>query len=209
MARRWQRLYYNMHASRLLACSQDSKSCECEDCFLPYVLSSTFAVRFQRNVKLNIHPMLAGRKQTHSERPDRPKVLIIEDEEELRDFVSRYLEEAGYEVLSAADGLEGLRMAREVAPSLILLDVMLPKVNGFTISRLLKFDENYKHIPIIMWTWKDEDHDRQMGMSAGADMYIPKPFSIGKLMEGIAALIGAPPNADFFGIPPANIPGLN
>ncbi|MEK6816545.1 MAG: DUF3857 domain-containing protein, partial [Nanoarchaeota archaeon] len=75
-------------------------------------------------------------------------LLIIEDEPELLTFVARYLGDLGYEVVSATDGIEGLNLARQVEPTLILLDVMLPKLNGFTISRLLKFDEQFKHIPI-------------------------------------------------------------
>jgi len=131
-----------------------------------------------------------------STNPAKPqRVLIIEDETELLEFVARYLGDAGYEVIEAQDGLSGLQMARESNPSLILLDVILPKLNGFTISRLLKYDDHYKHIPIVMWTWKDEDADRQMGLYAGADVYIPKPFSLGKLLESIVALIGPPPKS--------------
>jgi len=123
------------------------------------------------------------------------RVLVVEDEAELMEFVVRYLEDAGYDVLQATDGMTGLQLARERDPDLILLDVMLPKLNGFTVSRLLKFDDQYKHIPIVMWTWKEEDADRQMGLYAGADVYIPKPFSVGRLLESITALIGPPPNA--------------
>lgn len=121
-----------------------------------------------------------------------PKILVVEDEQELREFVSEYLSQAGYTVIAAADGMSGLQMAREESPALIILDVMLPKINGFSISRLLKFDENYKDIPIIMWTWKEDDQDRKMGLSAGADIYLPKPFSIGKLLESVEALAGKP-----------------
>lgn len=129
-------------------------------------------------------------KQTISKAPT---ILIVEDEKELREFVTEYLTQAGYAVLTAADGMLGLRMARESKPDLLILDVMLPKINGFTVCRLLKFDENNKGLPIIMWTWKEADQDRKMGLYAGADVYLPKPFSIGKLLESVVSLIGASP----------------
>jgi len=137
--------------------------------------------------------MTGAKQKAHDPPQKHQRILIIEDEKELLEFVERYLIDAGYEVLSASDGMTGLQLARDSDPSLILLDVMLPKLNGFTICRLLKYDELYKHIPIVMWTWREEDEDRRMGMYAGADVYIPKPFSIGKLLESIVALIGQPP----------------
>jgi len=138
--------------------------------------------------------MTAAKEKAHDPPKKIQRILIVEDEAELLEFVERYLLDAGYDVISASDGMTGLQLAREAEPSLILLDVMLPKLNGFTISRLLKYDELYKHIPIILWTWLDEDEDRRMGIYAGADVYIPKPFSIGRLFESIVALIGPPPN---------------
>jgi DNA-binding response OmpR family regulator len=127
--------------------------------------------------------------------PDKLKgrcILIVEDDLDLLDFVAQYLEEAGYAVLTASDGMVGLRLAREQMPTLVILDVNLPKLNGFTISRLLKFDENYKHIPIIIWTWRDGENDRDLGLYAGADVFIPKPFEISHLFQSIVTLIGPP-----------------
>ena len=131
--------------------------------------------------------------------PDKPRgrsILIVEDDLELLEFVARYLEEAGYAVLTASDGMIGLRLAREQTPSLIILDVNLPRLNGFTISRLLKFDENYRNIPIIIWTWRDGEDDRETGLYAGADVYISKPFEISHLFQSIVTLIGPPPSAN-------------
>jgi len=102
--------------------------------------------------------------------------------------------------------MTGLHLARESEPSLILLDINLPKLNGFTISRLLKFDDLYKHIPIIMWTWREEDEDRRMGLYCGADAYIPKPFSIAKLFDAIVALIGLPAKSRNTPVDAANEP---
>lgn len=101
-----------------------------------------------------------------------------------------FLAEKGYEVITATDGLDGLSKARHSSPDLIILDVILPKINGFTICRLLKYDQEYKDIPVIIWTWKDTDKDRTMGFELGADAYIPKPFSLNKLMESIIRMIG-------------------
>ncbi len=117
------------------------------------------------------------------------RVLIVEDEEELRSFMERTLSDIGYEVIAVADGLEGLNKARHLKPDIILLDVMLPKLNGFAICRLLKYDQNYKNIPIVLWTWKEDDEDRMTGMASGADAYLPKPFRLSELLAVMENLL--------------------
>jgi DNA-binding response OmpR family regulator len=108
-------------------------------------------------------------------------------------FVVRFLNGLNYRVTLARDGMEGLNLARQISPDLIILDLNLPKLNGFAVCRLLKFDDQFKHIPIIMWTWRETKQDREMGKDVGADFYLPKPFSIEALREAIESLIGKIP----------------
>ncbi len=104
------------------------------------------------------------------------KVLVVEDESDLVAALEVRLKAEDYDVIVAYDGEEGLRKAREESPDLIILDIMLPKMDGFKVSRLLKFDERYKHIPVIMLTAKVEKEDEALGGETGADEYITKPF---------------------------------
>jgi DNA-binding response OmpR family regulator len=90
----------------------------------------------------------------------------------------------------AYDGFRALDRARKEKPDLIILDVMLPGLNGYKICRLLKFDEQYKHIPIIMLTAEAQEKDRLVGEEAGADFYMTKPFAADKLIAKVAELLG-------------------
>ena len=113
----------------------------------------------------------------------KPKVLIVEDDPDIAASIRYSLELGqGIECLQALDGKEALKKAREESPDLIILDVMLPKMDGFQVSRLLKFDEMYKHIPIIMLTARAQDSDQALGMETGADEYVTKPFSLDALL---------------------------
>jgi two-component system alkaline phosphatase synthesis response regulator PhoP len=113
------------------------------------------------------------------------KILIIEDEEDLVKGLKLNLADEGYEVDWAADGAEGLRKAMEERPDLIILDIMLPKMNGLDICRELR-KENIS-IPIIMLTAKGEEIDKVLGLEIGADDYMTKPFSIRELLARIKA----------------------
>ncbi|MFH1098179.1 MAG: response regulator [Candidatus Desantisbacteria bacterium] len=117
------------------------------------------------------------------------KILIIDDEPLLVMAMKIRLESVGYEVISAYDGQEGLTKAQEEHPDLIILDVMLPKKNGYQICQQLKFDEQYKHIPIIMLTAKTQKMDKKYAQQAGADFYITKPFENKELLAKIRELI--------------------
>ena len=117
------------------------------------------------------------------------KILVVDDVKETLLALKIRLEHANYEVLTANDGGVGLKMARETNPDLIILDVMLPKIDGFSICRLLKFDEDYENIPIIMLTAKGQDKDRDTGKSVGADVFLTKPCEIKKLLSHIKDLI--------------------
>jgi DNA-binding response OmpR family regulator len=110
------------------------------------------------------------------------KILIVDDERDIVETISFRLGEEGYECISAGDGIEALKKARTEKPHLVILDIMLPKMNGYKVARLLKFDEKYQHIPIIMLTAKTQDTERIMGIETGADGYITKPFEMDALL---------------------------
>ncbi len=117
------------------------------------------------------------------------KILIVDDEVDLVETVRFRLEKEGYTVLVSQDGEDALNRARNESPDLILLDIMLPKLDGYKVSRLLKFDETYKHIPILMLTAKSQEKDKIIGMETGADEYITKPFEMDELMEKVKSYI--------------------
>jgi len=120
---------------------------------------------------------------------DKKKILIIDDEDDFVKALTVRLNSAGYDVISAHDGIEGLNIARNNEPDLILLDLMIPKMNGYKVARFLKFDESYKQIPIIMLTARAEEEDKKLGKETGADMYITKPFDNVELLKSISELI--------------------
>jgi two-component system, OmpR family, alkaline phosphatase synthesis response regulator PhoP len=113
------------------------------------------------------------------------KILIVDDESDIIDTISFRLQQEGYACITAGDGIEALKKARTENPGLIILDIMLPKMNGYKVSRLLKFDEKYQHIPIIMLTAKTQDSERITGIETGADGYITKPFDLDTLIAMI------------------------
>ena len=113
------------------------------------------------------------------------KILVVDDEVDLVETVRFPLEMEGYHVLVSYNGEDALNQARKENPDLILLDLMLPKLDGYKVCRLLKFDERYKHIPIFMLTAKTQEKDKVLGMETGADEYITKPFEIDYLMEKV------------------------
>lgn len=118
------------------------------------------------------------------------KILIIEDEQDVVDLLVLHLRKAGeFTIATAADGAIGLKKAREEAPSLIILDLMLPRMPGLEICRILKTDTATRHIPIVMLTAKAEEVDRIVGLEFGADDYVTKPFSPRELILRIKAII--------------------
>ena len=116
------------------------------------------------------------------------RILAVDDVRETLLALKIRLEYAGYEVYTATDGEAGLNLARSLKPDLILLDVMLPKIDGFSICRLLKFDEEYESIPIIMLTAKSQTSDKEIGKQVGANAYITKPYNAKELLEKIGEL---------------------
>ncbi|HUL30254.1 MAG TPA: response regulator [Thermodesulfobacteriota bacterium] len=115
------------------------------------------------------------------------KILVVDDEVDLVETVRFPLEMEGYHVLVSYNGEDALNQARKENPDLILLDLMLPKLDGYKVCRLLKFDERYKHIPILMLTAKIQEKDKVLGMETGANEYITKPFDMDLLLQKVKA----------------------
>ena len=113
------------------------------------------------------------------------KILIVDDEADLVETVRFPLEMEGLNVMVSYNGEDALNKAREESPDLIILDLMLPKLDGYKVCRLLKFDEKYRHIPIFMLTAKTQDKDKILGMETGANEYITKPFEMDDLLEKV------------------------
>ena len=114
------------------------------------------------------------------------RVLVVEDEPTVSEVVERYLRREGYEVAVASDGLEGLRLAQEWAPELVVLDLMLPQVDGLEVCRRLRRESQ---VPIIMLTARGEETDRVVGLEMGADDYMVKPFSPRELVARIKSVL--------------------
>jgi DNA-binding response OmpR family regulator len=117
------------------------------------------------------------------------KILVVDDEVDLVETIRFPLEMEGFNVLVSYNGEDALSQARKENPDLILLDLMLPKLDGYKVCRLLKFDERYKHIPILMLTAKTQEKDKQLGKETGANEYITKPFDIDELMKKVKSYL--------------------
>jgi len=113
------------------------------------------------------------------------KILIVDDEADLVETVRFPLEMEGYRVLVSYNGEDAINQARKENPDLILLDLMLPNLDGYKVCRLLKFDNRYKHIPILMLTAKTQEKDKALGMETGANEYITKPFEMDDLLKRV------------------------
>jgi two-component system, OmpR family, alkaline phosphatase synthesis response regulator PhoP len=117
------------------------------------------------------------------------KILVVDDEEDILELVRYNLAREGYKILCAASGEEGLKIARAEIPDLIVLDLMLPGVDGLNVTRHLKGDETTRNIPIVMLTAKGEESDIVTGLELGAEDYITKPFSQKVLVARIRAVL--------------------
>ncbi len=129
-------------------------------------------------------PLLYNDHMTTSD--DRSLILIIEDDETLRESLRYTLTHEGYDVVAVADGLDGLRSAREREPSLVLLDLMLPGMGGMDVCKRIRRGSN---VPILMLTARREELDKIDGLDAGADDYLTKPFSMRELTARMRALL--------------------
>ena len=117
------------------------------------------------------------------------KVLIIEDDPATSRLVEYSLRHAGYQVIRAANGLEGIRMARSEAPDLVILDVMLPGLDGYEICHRLKADAATARLPILMFSAKAQEIDRNTGLKVGADEYLTKPAAPADIVGRVQKLL--------------------
>ena len=120
---------------------------------------------------------------------NKESILVVDDEKDILNLVGYNLEEEGFRVLKALDGPGALKLAQAEIPSLIILDLMLPKLSGTDICKMLKKNEKTMHIPIIMLTAKTDEIDRVLGFELGADDYVTKPFSPRELMLRVKAVL--------------------
>lgn len=124
------------------------------------------------------------------------RILLVDDEPDLVQMVSVRLKAAGYEVTTAYDGQEALEKVKESRPDLMILDLMLPKLDGYKVCRLLKFDERTRDIPVLIFTARAQVEDVTLATECGADAYLTKPFEakvlLAKLQELLAAAGKAP-----------------
>lgn len=117
------------------------------------------------------------------------RILVVDDEEDLVETLSFRLKANGYDVIKANDGQEGMDKAKKESPNLIILDLMLPKIDGYKVCGLLKADARYNKIPIILFTARAQDEDKKIGQEVGANAYITKPFEPQVLLAKIKELL--------------------
>lgn len=120
----------------------------------------------------------------------RPRILIVDDEADLVAVLRFGLEAEGFEVISAGDGEEGLKRAHEERPDLMVLDLMLPKLDGYKVCRALKFDDRFKAMPIIILSARSGEQDRQLALHMGADAFVTKPYDMRDLVGRIRTRLG-------------------
>lgn len=136
--------------------------------------------------------------QTQAGAPaEKKRILLVEDEPHMMEMLKFRLVENQYEVATAADGYTALTQVRSFKPNLVILDLMLPKIDGYTICRLLKFSEEYRMIPVMILSARSTDEDVRRGMGMGADAYMTKPYDppvlLAKIKELLAKDMSAPP----------------
>ena len=122
---------------------------------------------------------------------ERTRILLVDDEPSIVKMVGKRLEVEGFSVMIAMDGQEALKKAQNDGPQLIILDVMLPKMNGYEVCTMLKQDARYQKIPVIMFSAKAQAKDETLGMECGANAYVRKPFQAKELLDQIRSLLVA------------------
>jgi DNA-binding response OmpR family regulator len=119
----------------------------------------------------------------------RGRILVVDDEDYIQHILNFSFSAEGYEVVTAGDGEEAIKKARSSKPDVIVLDIMMPKMDGYEACKKLKADPTTKTIPVILLTAKGRDVDRKLGTEAGADDYVVKPFSPGRLIERVEGML--------------------
>jgi len=120
---------------------------------------------------------------------DKAIVLVVDDEDDILDLLQYNLEQENFQVVLARDGIEALHKAEEVQPDLIILDIMMPKMDGLAVCRRLRAHAHLRHIPIMMLTARSGEEDHIEGLDTGADMYVAKPISVPVLISQAKALL--------------------
>lgn len=118
------------------------------------------------------------------------RVLVADDEDDVRDLVVYRLSRSGYDVVEALDGEEAFRLATEQTPDLIVLDVMMPRVDGYELTRRLRAEPATSRVPVILLTARTQENDVSQGFEAGADDYLKKPFNPDELLARVRAVLG-------------------
>jgi DNA-binding response OmpR family regulator len=121
---------------------------------------------------------------------ERPVVLVADDDPDILQLVAFRLERAGYDVVQATDGEQALQLATELHPDLAVLDVMMPKLTGYDVTRRIREAEATRDMPVILLTARVQEADVQQGFEAGADDYLKKPFSPQELRARVQAILG-------------------
>lgn len=129
-------------------------------------------------------------QQVVPETDNRKKIVVVDDEVPIARMLKIRLEANGYSVSMAHDGKAGLELVHKINPNLIILDLVLPVIDGFKVCRMLKFDNNYKNIPIVMLTARSAEESQKLGQQLGANAYFTKPFEPDVLLKKIIELIG-------------------
>lgn len=125
-----------------------------------------------------------------------PLVLVVDDEEHIRTLLRFSLEREGFQVVTAGDGAEGLKLARTRRPDLIILDVMLPEKSGLEFCKAVRADQELREIPVIMLSARGAEMDRVLGLETGADDYVTKPFSVRELVARVRAHLRRKPPSE-------------
>jgi two-component system phosphate regulon response regulator PhoB len=120
----------------------------------------------------------------------KPTILVADDEEDVRELVAYRLTRSGYEVIDAADGEEAFRLASERPPDLMVLDVMMPRLDGYELTRRVRAEESLRAVPVILLTARSQETDVGRGFEVGADDYLKKPFNPDELVARVRAVLG-------------------
>ena len=119
-----------------------------------------------------------------------PTILVADDEEDLRELVSYRLSRSGYEVVEAVDGQEAFELATERTPDLMVLDVMMPRLDGYELTRRVREQDSLRSVPVILLTARSQETDVSRGFDVGADDYLKKPFNPDELVARVRAVLG-------------------
>ena len=126
---------------------------------------------------------------THEQNKKLKRILVIDDDPVIIKLIETRLAANSFEVLVSSEAPAGLELAIKKSPDLIILDVMMPIINGYNLCRLLKSQKDYRNIPVIMLTSRSEEADKKIGREVGADMYLIKPLKMDELLEAIKKLL--------------------